>query len=123
MIDTDDMKRFERHVALFARAAGDDPAAFAQIVALLASAQDQLKTAYLDLRAQGFSAQDVANELGVSRQAVRQRYGVSDGSAMDDDHGSNRRPHVWVWAVNATGQTCSMCGITEQEYAAAQRRK
>lgn len=76
MMEPEQVQRFTRELRAMLRAAADDPAAFRQAAELLDAARSLMNDAYSDLGQQGYSAADVAAELGVTRQAVRQRYGA-----------------------------------------------
>lgn len=72
----DETNRWKRHLRAMVRSAAEgDPEAFATLVALSETLnRDGLCEAYAGLRAQGFSAAEIARPLGVTRQAVNQRY-------------------------------------------------
>lgn len=63
-----------------------DPEAFAQVLAVLAEAQQLLPGACAELRAQGFSWSDIAAPLGVTRSAAQQRFRVRDDELVDQRH-------------------------------------
>lgn len=59
------------------RVAAGDCADLARLRGLQASVNDAVDMAVTGLIAEGFSIGDIARELGISRQAVHQRYGVA----------------------------------------------
>lgn len=74
MMEPEEVERYRRHVWALAADAADDPAAFAQAVALLNELQAALRSATVLLRWQGFSSRDLAAELGVRPSSVRERW-------------------------------------------------
>ncbi|WP_448630171.1 RNA polymerase subunit sigma-70 [Cellulomonas soli] len=65
---------------LLAAAAGDDPAEGLRAVRALRQLADRLETQHVEhARARGWSWQQVAEALGVTRQAVHKRYGKKVG--------------------------------------------
>lgn len=59
------------------RVADSDPTALADMIALREALDAAIDDAVDGLRAAGFSWTEIAAELGVSRQAARQRWGVA----------------------------------------------
>lgn len=74
MIEPEDMRRFERHIDVMIRKAGDDPAAFGQIFRLLTKGMAALPVAVEALREQGFSSTDMAEEVGIRPSSFRERF-------------------------------------------------
>ncbi|GAA3804784.1 helix-turn-helix transcriptional regulator [Cellulomonas soli] len=65
---------------LLTAAAGDDPAAGLRAVRALRALADRLEALHVEhARSRGWSWQQVADALGVSRQAVHKRYGKRFG--------------------------------------------
>lgn len=81
MIEPARKARYERELrAMIAEAGRDDPATFAVVVQLLDDARSQLPNAARQLRtpvgdAPGYSWNEIADALGISRQGARQRFG------------------------------------------------
>ena len=81
MLDTREMDRWRRLTdAMLAHAAGDDPAAFAQVVHLLDSVTERLPLVAAQLTETGplearYSWAELAAELGVTKGAAWQRFG------------------------------------------------
>ncbi len=87
MLDRDEMARWQRlTAAMLATAATDDPAGFAQVVTVLDRARELLPAVVWQLRTRasasggdkldGYSWQDIADELHVTRSAAAQRFGA-----------------------------------------------
>lgn len=74
MIEPEDMRRFQRHIEFFTRAAADDPAAFAQVVSLYEELGMKLRAATPGLLRQGFSWEDIASALGVRKPSAWERW-------------------------------------------------
>lgn len=76
MLDPDDVKDLRGLLRSLVRKAGrEDPAAFAQVVRLIADAEALLPEAAAALIEAGHSWTDIADELGQERSAPRKRYG------------------------------------------------
>lgn len=89
MLEPTEVKRWERMTdAMLRHAAADDPAAFAQVVAVLDRARAKLPQVANDLcgyEPDGrtfpggeYSWGDIGAALGISRQAARQRFAKRD---------------------------------------------
>jgi hypothetical protein len=87
MLDERETARYERELRAMLRRAGDeDPAGVAVIVGLLDAAQRALPAAVQLCRVEhGYSYTELAEAMGVSRQAVRQRFGVGHPAADSAD--------------------------------------
>lgn len=77
VVENDDYAAFARRVirAHGRRVAAGDPDALAALVALAREVDAATGDAVTGLRAAGYSWGDIATRLGVSRQAVQQRWG------------------------------------------------
>ena len=86
MLEPREVERWERLTAAMIRKAGaDDPEAFAQVAAILATIPDMMSAAADSLRTPtvlpdgttvpGYSWADIGQALGVTRSAAQQRYG------------------------------------------------
>ncbi len=77
VVENDDYAAFARRVirAHGRRVAAGDPDALASLVALARDVDAATGDAVTGLRTAGYSWADIANRLGVSRQAVQQRWG------------------------------------------------
>lgn len=76
MLEPSDVKRFTRELNFMLKRAGeDDPEAFAIIVGLVDDARARLSTSAETMREAGYSWQDIARPLGVTRSAAFQRFG------------------------------------------------
>jgi hypothetical protein len=75
-VENDDYARFVRRVitAYGRRIASGDIEGLATLAGLAHDLDDVLEHAILGLRDSGFSWNDIANRLGVSRQAAHQRW-------------------------------------------------
>lgn len=74
MIEPENVKRYERELTAMVIKASGDPESFAQVSRLLADAVQMLRASANVLRADGYSDSDIGRALGVTRQAVRQRW-------------------------------------------------
>lgn len=74
MMEPEQVKRFTREGNALTKAAGDDPEALAQAVDIITTMEAQLKAAVLLLQAQGFTWNDIAKALGVSKQSAWRKY-------------------------------------------------
>lgn len=74
MIEPENVARWHREVAAIGNAAAEDPEAFAQAEAVLYDLRNRLIYAVHKLRAGGYSDSDIGRALGVTRQAVQQRF-------------------------------------------------
>jgi hypothetical protein len=77
VVENDEYAAFARRIirAHGRRVAAGDPDALVALLALAQEVSDATGEAVRGLRATGFSWEDIATRLGVSRQAVQQRWG------------------------------------------------
>lgn len=75
MIEPENIKRYQRELRAMCDKAADDPAAFAQVVRLLDDASKRMRVSAAMLIINGYSFTAIGAELGVTRQAARQRFG------------------------------------------------
>jgi DNA-directed RNA polymerase specialized sigma24 family protein len=73
MMEQDQIRRYERHAAALS-ARIDDAEAVRQALAIVQHYNRAVDAAVLRLRREGVSLAELAAPLGVSRQAVRQRW-------------------------------------------------
>lgn len=66
------------------RVATADPAALAELLTLRAEVDNAIDSAVLGLRAAGFSWAEIGREVGMTRQAVQQRWGVKQPLTRSD---------------------------------------
>ena len=64
-----------RPVGTARRVAASDPTALRDLVAMRAALDEAIDDAAVELHAAGYSWTDIGRELGVTRQAARQRWG------------------------------------------------
>lgn len=83
MLEPAATKRFTRELnAMLNRAADEDPEGFAVIVGLLDDARARLSSSAEKMREAGYSWQDIARPLGVTRSAAYQRFGSTGARAQ-----------------------------------------
>jgi hypothetical protein len=77
LVENDEYAAFARRIlAAYGRRVGTgDIEALAAMVALAEHIETAIRTAVIGLRSFGYSWTDIANQLGVSRQAAQQRWG------------------------------------------------
>jgi hypothetical protein len=81
MMEPEEVKRFERHVRAIA-AAADDPEGLAQALQLQEQLAAAIEVRVVHLReVDGFSWADLARPLGITRQALAQRFTKSARTA------------------------------------------
>lgn len=73
MMERDEIRRYERHAAALSKRI-DDAEAVPQALAILAGYQKAVDDAVRRLRREGVSLTELARPLGVTKQAVRQRW-------------------------------------------------
>lgn len=73
MMEPDEVSRWRRHARALGRKA-DDAAGLAQVLELVEAFEDAAMQAVSRLLDEGFSYAELARDMGVSRQAVRQRH-------------------------------------------------
>ena len=73
MMEHADIRRYERHAAALG-ARIDDAEAVAQALAIVQAYNREVDAAVVRLRREGVSLKELAAPLGVTRQAVRQRW-------------------------------------------------
>ncbi len=83
VIENDEYAAFTRRIvkAYSRRVAAGDIEALASMVTLAADVEAAIQDAVVGLRAFGYSWTDIANRLGISRQAARQRWNTSEPAA------------------------------------------
>jgi hypothetical protein len=79
VVDNDEYAAFTRRIvhAYSRRVATGDIEALASMVTLAADVEDAIQDAVIGLRDFGYSWTDIANRLGISRQAARQRWNTA----------------------------------------------
>jgi hypothetical protein len=78
VVENDEYAAFVRRIvrAYARRIAAGDVEALADMVALSSYLDDAISEAVTGLRAHGYSWQEIAARLGITRQAVQQRWGT-----------------------------------------------
>lgn len=84
--------------ALARRVGSSDPDDLALMLELKNELDAGLRRAVDDLRAAGFSWAEIANPLGMTRQAAQQRWGIDDSPTLDDLlRGDMPARADWAW--------------------------
>ena len=81
-VENDEYAAFTRRIvrAYSRRMAAGDIEALASMVALGQDLENAIQTAVIGLRTFGYSWNEIANRLGISRQAARQRWNAATGT-------------------------------------------
>jgi len=79
VVENDEYAAFTRRIvgAYSRRVAAGDIEALASMVTLAQDVEDAIQTAVIGLRTFGYSWTEIANRLGISRQAARQRWSIA----------------------------------------------
>ncbi len=83
VIENDEYAAFTRRIvrAYSRRVAAGDIEALTSMVTLAADVEDAIQAAVIGLRTFGYSWTEIANRLGISRQAARQRWNTTEPTA------------------------------------------